>query len=119
MLRAARRHGFLREGFDVDPAELEAVVAPVVLPTRSETFHYSREWLRSEAARGLGLLTDLRPNNVLRQVNAPPEYLPLSRTLGLAAGVMSQLDAEVPVRGEVIRWVPGFLDDDDEAPAIA
>jgi hypothetical protein len=32
---------------------------------------------------------------------------------------MSQLDAEVPVRGEVIRWVPGFLDDDDEAPAIA
>jgi predicted unusual protein kinase regulating ubiquinone biosynthesis (AarF/ABC1/UbiB family) len=119
MLRAARQHGFLREGFDVDPAELEAVVAPVVLPTRSETFHYSREWLRSEAARGLGLLTDLRPNNVLRQVNAPPEYLPLSRTLGLAAGVMSQLDAEVPVRGEVIRWVPGFLDDDDEAPAIA
>lgn len=113
LVRACREHGFLRDG--VDPEELAAIVAPVVAPANEETFKYSREWLRAETARGLGLVSDLRPDSPMRRLNAPPEYLALSRTLTLAGGVLCQLEAEIPVRAEVIRWIPGFTS--EAAPA--
>ena len=112
LMRAYREHGFLRD--DVDPEELVAMVAPVVAPAIGETFRYSREWLRAETARGLGFVSDLRPTSPMRQLNAPPEYLPFSRTLALAGGVLCQLEVEIPVRAEVSRWIPGFADEAGE-----
>jgi hypothetical protein len=33
--------------------------------------------------------------------------------IGSAAAVMCQLECEVPFRGEVARWLPGFAEDAD------
>jgi len=113
-----REQGFIKEGIDLDPHAVLDYVLPMLEPLRAETFHFSRAWLRQEAAR----VADPRsPANQLgRQLNLPPSYLLIHRvTLG-GIGVLCQLDAEAPFRGEMEAWVPGFSDDyvgDRFAPA--
>ena len=47
-----------------------------------------------------------------RQLNLPPDYLLIHRvTLG-GIGVLCQIGATVPVREEMARLMPGFLDDE-------
>ncbi len=111
--KALRDEDFIREGVEIDPESLHAFIAPVAEPLIEETFKFSREWLREEAAR----VTDLRPTNVVRQLNLPPSYVLIHRVVAAGTGVLCQLEAEGPFRGEALRWVPGFADDDqgDEA----
>jgi predicted unusual protein kinase regulating ubiquinone biosynthesis (AarF/ABC1/UbiB family) len=88
-------------------------VTPMLEPIRSETFHFTRSWLRHEAAR----IADPRsPANALgRQLNLPPTYLLIHRvTLG-GIGVLCQLSAEAAFRGEMQRWLPGFADTSSES----
>jgi predicted unusual protein kinase regulating ubiquinone biosynthesis (AarF/ABC1/UbiB family) len=101
-----RAENFVRPEFELDAQAILDYVSPMLDPIRSETFRFSREWLRHEAAR----VADPRsPANALgRQLNLPPSYLLIHRvTLG-GIGVLCQLGAEVPVRAEIERWVPGF-----------
>ncbi|WP_246236646.1 ABC1 kinase family protein [Actinomadura chibensis] len=104
---ALRREDFIREGVDVDADSLQAFLAPITEPFITETFRFSREWLRDMAAR----VTDLRPSNVVRQLNLPPEYVIIHRVLSAGTGVLCQLECEIPARGESLKWVPGFADD--------
>ncbi|WUH97247.1 AarF/ABC1/UbiB kinase family protein [Spirillospora sp. NBC_00431] len=106
---ALRREDFIREGVDVDADSLQAFLAPITEPFVTETFRFSREWLRDMAAR----VTDLRPGNVVRQLNLPPEYVIIHRVLSAGTGVLCQLECEIPARAESLRWVPGFADDED------
>ena len=105
--RELRRQGFFREGIHVDMDALRAFLAPLAEPSKTETFAFSREWLRTEAAR----VTDLRPSNVTRQFNLPPSYVLIHRVSTAGIGVLCQLECEGPFRAEVIRWLPGYLDD--------
>ena len=75
-------------------------------PARTETFQFSREWLRGQFAR----LNDPRnPDFAIGlKLNLPPEYLLIHRVWLGAIGVMCQLNSEVPMRAELERWVPGF-----------
>ncbi len=107
--QALRDEDFIREGVEIDPESLHAFIAPVAEPLIEETFKFSREWLREEAAR----VTDLRPTNVVRQLNLPPSYVLIHRVVAAGTGVLCQLEAEGPFRGEALRWVPGFADDED------
>jgi predicted unusual protein kinase regulating ubiquinone biosynthesis (AarF/ABC1/UbiB family) len=103
-----RAQGFIKEGLQLDPAALLDYVRPMLEPLRVETFQFSRAWLRREAAR----VADPRsPANQLgRQLNLPPSYLLIHRvTLG-GIGVLCQLGADAPFRGEMEKWVPGFSD---------
>ena len=51
-----------------------------------------------------------------RQLNLPPYYLLIHRvTLG-GIGVLCQIGATVPVREEMARLMPGFLDDEGRYP---
>ena len=103
-----RDQGFIKEGLELDPQAVLNYVLPMLEPLRAETFHFSRAWLRQEAVR----VADPRsPANQLgRQLNLPPSYLLIHRvTLG-GIGVLCQLDAEAPFRGEMEAWVPGFSD---------
>jgi len=106
VLAGFQAEGFVRPEFEVDAQAVLAYVRPMLEPLQAESFRFSRSWLRHEAAR----VADPRsPANALgRQLNLPPTYLLIHRvTLG-GIGVLCQLGADVPIRGEVEKWVPGF-----------
>jgi predicted unusual protein kinase regulating ubiquinone biosynthesis (AarF/ABC1/UbiB family) len=105
-----RAQGFLREGIEVDLDALRAFLAPLAEPSAVETFKFSREWLRGEAAQ----VTDLRPSNVTRKFNVPPSYVLIHRVSTAGIGVLCQLECEGPFRAEVIKWMPGY---ERESPA--
>jgi predicted unusual protein kinase regulating ubiquinone biosynthesis (AarF/ABC1/UbiB family) len=108
IVKALREEDFIREGVEVDAESLQAFIVPIAEPLIEDTFKFSREWLRQEFAR----VTDLRPTNVVRQLNLPPSYVLIHRVVAAGTGVLCQLEAEGPFRGEALRWVPGFADDD-------
>jgi predicted unusual protein kinase regulating ubiquinone biosynthesis (AarF/ABC1/UbiB family) len=108
IMKALREEGFIRDGVEIDAESLQAFIVPIAEPLIEDTFKFSREWLRQEFAR----VTDLRPTNVVRQLNLPPSYVLIHRVVAAGTGVLCQLEAEGPFRGEALRWVPGFADDD-------
>jgi predicted unusual protein kinase regulating ubiquinone biosynthesis (AarF/ABC1/UbiB family) len=115
VVNGLREEGFIRPGIEIDPDALRAFLAPYVEPTAVEEFTFSREWLRAQAAS----VTDLRPTNVVRQLNLPASYVLIHRVHAAGVGVLCQLGTTARFRDEAIRWVPGFIDDpNDEALAV-
>jgi len=108
-----REHGFLREGVSVDLAALRAFLAPLAEPSQVESFKFSREWMRGQATR----VTDLRSASVGRRLNLPPSYVLIHRVSTAGIGVLCQLECEGPFRAEVLRWMPGYGEDDDPEPS--
>ena len=109
-----REQGFLRPGIDVDLDALYAFLAPLAEPSRLDCFKFSREWLRSEAAR----VADPRSSNLGRRLNLPPSYVLIHRVSTEGIGVLSQLESEGNFRAEMIRWMPGYaVDGADPEPA--
>ena len=107
--RELREHGFLRPGVSINLNELHAFLAPLAEPSRGETFAFSREWMRAEAAQ----VADLRPANVARRLNLPPSYVLIHRVSTAGIGVLCQLECAGPFRAEVLRWIPGYGPGDD------
>jgi predicted unusual protein kinase regulating ubiquinone biosynthesis (AarF/ABC1/UbiB family) len=108
VLAAFRAEGFVRPELEVDAQAVLDYLMPMLEPIRSETFRFSRAWLRREAAR----VADPRSpaNHLGRQLNLPPTYLLIHRvTLG-GIGVLCQLGTEAPFRAEMERWLPGFAE---------
>jgi predicted unusual protein kinase regulating ubiquinone biosynthesis (AarF/ABC1/UbiB family) len=99
-----RETGFLRPGMTIDLGELHAFLAPLAEPSRGDTFAFSREWMRAEAAR----MTDIRTAGVARRFNLPPSYVLIHRVSTAGIGVLCQLECAGPFRAEVLRWVPGY-----------
>jgi len=115
VMSGLREEGFIRPGIEIDPDALRAFLAPYVEPTAVEEFTFSRAWLQAQAAS----VTDLRPTNVVRQLNLPVSYVLIHRVHAAGVGVLCQLGTTARFRDEVIRWVPGFTDDpNDEALAL-
>ncbi len=104
--RELREHGFLRPGISVDLDALHAFLAPLAEPSAVDSFKFSREWMRDEAAR----VADLRSSSISRKFNVPPSYVLIHRVSTAGIGVLCQLECEGEFRAEVIRWVPGYLD---------
>ncbi|GGO81980.1 ABC1 kinase family protein [Nonomuraea cavernae] len=112
VVEGLRAEGFILPGIEVDVDALRGFLAPYVEPTAVEEFTFSRQWLQTQAAS----VTDLRPNNVVRQLNLPVSYVLIHRVHAAGVGVLCQLNATARFRDEVIRWVPGFADDPDDQP---
>jgi predicted unusual protein kinase regulating ubiquinone biosynthesis (AarF/ABC1/UbiB family) len=106
-----RDHGFLRPGVTIDLGELHAFLAPLADPSRSDTFAFSRDWMRVEAAR----MTDVRTAGVARRFNLPPSYVLIHRVSTAGIGVLCQLGCTGAFRAEVLRWVPGYGPGSDPA----
>jgi predicted unusual protein kinase regulating ubiquinone biosynthesis (AarF/ABC1/UbiB family) len=106
VLRALREEGLLRPGARLEVAKLRDYLAPFSEPARHERFHYSRHWLKGQFAR----VNDPRNPEfaVALQLTIPPEQLFTHRVWLGIVGVLAQLGAEVPVRPELRRWLPGF-----------
>jgi predicted unusual protein kinase regulating ubiquinone biosynthesis (AarF/ABC1/UbiB family) len=107
-LAQLRAEGFVRPRIRLDPQRVLDYFAPMLDPLRTETFRFSREWMRRQASR----LGDLRSETaqIGRQLNLPPAYLLIHRVTIGSLGVLSQLNAEAPYRSIVERWQPGFAD---------
>jgi predicted unusual protein kinase regulating ubiquinone biosynthesis (AarF/ABC1/UbiB family) len=108
VLAALRQEGFVKPEIKVDAQEVLDYLVPLLEPLRTETFRFTREWLRAQALR----IGDPRsPAAQLgRQLNLPPAYLLIHRvTLG-TIGVLSQIGGEAAFRAEMARWQPGFAD---------
>jgi hypothetical protein len=104
--RRLRQDGFIKPGRRLEVDKLAGYLRPFTEPARHETFSYSRQWLRST----FGTINDPRNPDfaVALQMNMPAEQLFTHRVwLGLV-GVLSGLNATVPVRSELIRYLPGF-----------
>jgi predicted unusual protein kinase regulating ubiquinone biosynthesis (AarF/ABC1/UbiB family) len=108
-----REQGFLKEGIEIDPEALRAFLAPLAEPSRVDRFKFSRDWLRSEAAR----LADSR--HLSRRLNLPPSYVLIHRVSTAGMGVLCQLESEGPFRAEVIRWIPGYSDSGPQLDEVA
>jgi predicted unusual protein kinase regulating ubiquinone biosynthesis (AarF/ABC1/UbiB family) len=110
--RELRDHGFLRPGVSINLDELHAFLAPLAEPSRGESFAFSREWMRAEAAQ----VADLRATNVARRLNLPPSYVLIHRVSTAGIGVLCQLGCAGAFRAEVLRWIPGYGPGDDVVP---
>ena len=99
-------NGFIRPGISLEPRSLLDYLMPFTEPAMSEVFHHSRDWLKDLFAK----TSDPRNPDwaVGLKINLPPEYLLIHRTWLGSIGVLCQLNANVPVRGEFMQWVPNF-----------
>lgn len=104
-----RASGFLKEGIRVDLDALRAFLAPLAEPSKVECFRFSREWMRGEATR----VMDMSASNISRKFNVPPSYVLIHRVSTAGIGVLCQLECEGRFRAEVLRWIPGYLDEPD------
>ncbi|HEX4431837.1 MAG TPA: AarF/ABC1/UbiB kinase family protein [Frankiaceae bacterium] len=112
-----RKEKFILPTAKLDPQPLLDFLLPLLGPIATPEFSFTRAWLRSEATR----IGDPRnPASALaRQLNLPPSYLLIHRvTLGMV-GVLCQLGATAPFRGEVEYWQPGFAEPGSKAAAHA
>jgi predicted unusual protein kinase regulating ubiquinone biosynthesis (AarF/ABC1/UbiB family) len=105
-LALMRAEGFIRPGFELDHDALLNYLAPVVEPLQQPRFTFTRDWMRTQAAR----FADPRQEEaqVGRMLNLPPSYLLIHRvTLGSIA-ILCQLGATVPLKGIAETWQPGL-----------
>jgi len=101
-----RQDGFVRPGAQLDVGKLVDYMAPFTVPARQESFRFSRAWLRGE----FGRVNDPRDPDfaVALQLTMPAEHLFTHRVWLSMVGVLCQLEATVPVRPVLARWLPGF-----------
>jgi predicted unusual protein kinase regulating ubiquinone biosynthesis (AarF/ABC1/UbiB family) len=107
-----RAENFIRPDIAVDPRRVYQYLRPMLEPLAHETFTFTRDWMRAEAAR----IADPRSEVAMagRSLNLPPSYLLIHRvTLG-SIGVLCQLGATAHYRRIVERWQPGFARPPDE-----
>ena len=101
-----REEGFVRPDVNVDAQKLLDLLSPFAEPAEHEYFHFTRDWMRSHFTR----LSDPRTPDVQQsfKLNLPPQYMLIHRVWLGGIGVLSQMDATVPMRGELERWLPAF-----------
>jgi len=106
VIQGLREEGFIKQDIDVDADVFLNALLPFAEPAQVEEFHFSREWMRGHFNR----LNDPRnPDfSVGFKVNLPPQYMLIHRTWLGGIGVLSQMDAHVPMKAELERWLPGF-----------
>jgi predicted unusual protein kinase regulating ubiquinone biosynthesis (AarF/ABC1/UbiB family) len=106
VMAGLRAENFIRPDVKVDPQRVYEYLRPMLEPLVEPRFRFSREWMRTEAAR----IADPRSEIALagRSLNLPPSYLLIHRVTIGSIGVLCQLGATANYRGVVERWQPGF-----------
>jgi predicted unusual protein kinase regulating ubiquinone biosynthesis (AarF/ABC1/UbiB family) len=101
-----RDEGFIKPGVDVDAEQFLQAMRPFAEPAEHEYFHFNRDWMRGHFTR----LSDPRNPDFAAgfKLNLPPQYMLIHRVWLGGIGVLSQMDATVPMRGELERWLPSF-----------
>ncbi|MFE4398030.1 MULTISPECIES: ABC1 kinase family protein [Streptomycetaceae] len=106
VLRMLREEGFVKPSVRLDPDAVLDYLLPIIEPAAVENFHFTRTWMRAQAAR----IADPRSPayNLGKQLNLPPAYLLIHRVTLSTIGVLCQLGAKAPFRAEMLEWLPEF-----------
>jgi hypothetical protein len=104
VVNLARLVGALAPGWEPDPSLILDLLHPMVATAATDTFTYSRPWLRGLMAH----FTEPRFAPALRNLTPPREYALVWRATLSAAGLYAQLAATVPTRGFHMAYSPGF-----------
>ncbi|MBA2463654.1 MAG: AarF/ABC1/UbiB kinase family protein [Nocardioidaceae bacterium] len=108
LLTGLRAEGFVKPHIRIDPDELRAYLGPFIEPAATETFRFSRDWMRTQFQR---LQDPRQPGYTLAlKLNMPPSYLLIHRVWLGSFGVLSQLEAELPFRSILEESLPGFAE---------
>ena len=104
-LAGLRQTGFVRPGMDIDAERLLEYLEPFIDPLLTDTFTFSRPWLRDVFAH----INDPRKPNytVGMKLNLPPDYLLIHRVWLGGIGVLCQIGGEVRGRETVAAHFPG------------
>jgi predicted unusual protein kinase regulating ubiquinone biosynthesis (AarF/ABC1/UbiB family) len=106
VLDGLRAEGFVKPNISVDPAELRAYLGPFIEPALSETFTFSRGWMRSQFER---INDPSRPGSTLvLRLNLPPSYLLIHRVWVGSIGVLCQLGATIGFKQILEDSLPNF-----------
>jgi predicted unusual protein kinase regulating ubiquinone biosynthesis (AarF/ABC1/UbiB family) len=106
LMQLLRKAGFVRADSTLSAEDVLSYLAPFTEPLATETFHFTRSWMQSQAGRiGDTRNQDFRTG---RMLNLPPEYLLIHRVTAGTTGILCQLDAKIPARAIVEKWQPGF-----------
>jgi predicted unusual protein kinase regulating ubiquinone biosynthesis (AarF/ABC1/UbiB family) len=104
-LEGLRREGFVKDSINIDAEALLGYIGPFMEPLRTDTFTFTRAWLRSMT---LHLNDPRRPDYMMGlKLNLPPEYLLIHRVWLGGIGVLCQIQGEVHGRAILDRWLPG------------
>jgi predicted unusual protein kinase regulating ubiquinone biosynthesis (AarF/ABC1/UbiB family) len=108
VVRHLRDEGFIKPNIRVRAEDLKSYLGPFVDPARSETFQFSRDYMREQLQR---LQDPSQPETQIAfRLNLPPQYLLIHRTFVGCVGVLCQLEARAPFRRLLEDWMPGFSD---------
>ena len=108
VLEGLRAEGFVKPNITIDPGELRDYLGPFVEPALTETFAFSRAWMREQFQR---LQDPRQPGSTLAlRLNLPPSYLLIHRVWVGSIGELCQLVAELPFRQIVTDALPGFAE---------
>ncbi len=105
-LWAAATEAGIVSGGDGDAEGLLDLVGPLLEPLRADSFRFNRGWFRGQSGR----FSDPRSSasRMQRRLAIPARYLLVQRVMAGTAGVLCLLDADVPLRSEAARWLPGL-----------
>ncbi len=106
LVEGLRAEGFIKDRIRIEPEQVLDYLAPFVEPARSDTFTFTREWMREQFER----INNPRSPSfaIATKLNLPTSYLMIHRTWLGGLGVLSQLECEVPFRRIMERHLPGF-----------
>ncbi len=108
LVAGLREEGFIKDNIKVDPELVFSFLSPLIDPARSETFHFTREWMRAQFER---INNPRDPGFVVAtKMNLPTSYLLIHRTWIGVLGLLTQLEAEAPFRAILEESLPGFVE---------
>ena len=110
VLAGLREHGFVKPSVRIDVDQLRAYLAPFLEPAATDTFQFSRAWMREQFTR----INDPRQPGytTMLKINLPPEYLLIHRVWLGGIGVLSQLEARAAFASILADSLPGFVPND-------
>ncbi|HTJ66916.1 MAG TPA: AarF/ABC1/UbiB kinase family protein [Actinospica sp.] len=107
VVRILSGEGFVRPGIKMEPQEALDYLAPLLDPLRTETFTYSRAWLRDQGAH---LSNRGNPAaSVGRRFNLPPAYMLIHRVSMGTLGILCQLGSTIEVPEVLEPCLPGLV----------
>ncbi len=108
LVAGLREEGFIKDNIRVDADLVFAYLSPLIEPTRHETFHFTREWMREQFER----INNPRDPAfaVATKFNLPTSYLLIHRTWIGVLGLLTQLESEAHFRAILEESLPGFVE---------
>ncbi len=109
VLEGLREAGFIKQTISINADDLRDYLSPFIEPATSETFQFSRTWMRGQFVR----INDPRQPGytTMLKINLPPEFLLIHRVWLGGIGVLSQLEAQAPFAQILADSLPGYADD--------